>query len=86
MADTFIAQSLVETGRVINERRFEMTFVDAHGRRPTISLPVGVAADLAPVLQALMLQGGPGKTEFTRSRRQWRSAALPVGTRRRTSR
>jgi hypothetical protein len=66
MADTFIAQSLVETRRVINERRFEMTFVDADGQCQTISLPVGVAADLAPVLQALAPQGAPRKMEFTR--------------------
>jgi hypothetical protein len=66
MADTFKAQSLVETRRVITERRFEMTFVDAHGQHQTISLPVAVAADLAPVLQALVSQGAPGKMEFTR--------------------
>jgi hypothetical protein len=53
MPDTFTAQSLAETRAKYEERRFEMTFVDACGEKQTISLPVGVAADLVPVLQSL---------------------------------
>ena len=53
MPDTFMAQSLAETRAKYDERRFEMTFVDASGEKQTISLPVGVAADLVPVLQSL---------------------------------
>ena len=53
MSATFMAQSLVETRANSDERRFEMTFVDASGRRQAISLPVRLAADLVPVLQSL---------------------------------
>jgi hypothetical protein len=53
MPDTFVAQSLAETRTKCDERRFEMIFVDASGQKQTISLPVGVAADLVPVLQSL---------------------------------
>jgi hypothetical protein len=53
MPDTFVAQSLAETRAKYDERRFEMTFVGAGGQKQTISLPVGVAADLVPVLQSL---------------------------------
>ncbi len=53
MPDTFMAQSLAETRAKYDERRFEMTFVDASGEKQTISLPVGVAADLVPILQSL---------------------------------
>jgi hypothetical protein len=60
MSDTFVAQSLAETRAKYDERRFEMTFVDASGKRQTISLPVSVAADLAPVLQSL--SAGLGNT------------------------
>jgi len=67
MSGTFMAQSLVETRAQSGERRFEMTFVDAGGRLQTISVPVGVAADLASVLQSLSaaLDNG-GKMQFTR--------------------
>jgi hypothetical protein len=53
MPDIFVAQSLEGTRSNCDERRFEMTFVDASGKKQTISLPVGVAADLVPVLQSL---------------------------------
>jgi hypothetical protein len=53
MPDTFVAQSLAETRAKYDERRFEMTFVDAGGQKQTISLPLGVAADLVAVLQSL---------------------------------
>jgi hypothetical protein len=58
MPDTFVAQSLAETCAKYDQRRFEMTFVDGSGKKQTISLPVGVVADLVPVLQSL--SGGPG--------------------------
>jgi hypothetical protein len=67
MSGTFIAQSLVETRARSSERRFEMTFVDAGGRRQTVSVPVGVAADLASVLQSLSAAvDNGGKMQFTR--------------------
>ena len=66
MADTFMAQSLVETRASIDGRRFEMTFVDASGERQTISLPVGVAADLVPVLQSLSAGCGNPAMQFTK--------------------
>jgi hypothetical protein len=66
MPDTFMAQSLVETRATNDERRFEMTFVDASGVRQTISLPVGVAADLVPVLQSLSAGRGNPAMRFTK--------------------
>jgi|RhiMetdeSRZDD1v2_1073273.scaffolds.fasta_scaffold523804_2 hypothetical protein len=53
MADIFMAQSLANTHVMYDERRFEMTFIDTGGQTQTISLPVAVAASLAPVLQSL---------------------------------
>ena len=48
-----MAQSLTETRATDDQRRFEMTFVDASGQKQAISLPVAVAADLVAVLQSL---------------------------------
>jgi hypothetical protein len=70
MPDTFVAQSLAETHVEHAERRLQMTFVDASGRKQTISLPVGVAADLVPVLQSLsagLSKAGVGFTKMPRS-------------------
>jgi hypothetical protein len=66
MPDTFMAQSLMETRAKYDERRFEMTFVDASGQKQTISLPVGVAADLVPVLQSLSAGLGNASAHFTK--------------------
>lgn len=71
MSGIFKAQSLVETRARREERRLEMTFVDADGRRQTVSLPAAVAADLAPVLTSLSSElSSPGKSRFTRMPRQ----------------
>jgi hypothetical protein len=53
MSESFAAQSLVETKTSEDRRRLELTFVDGRGERHAISLPVEVAADLAPVLKTL---------------------------------
>jgi hypothetical protein len=66
MADAFMAQSLAETRAMQDGRRFEMTFVDAGGQTQTISLPVAVAADLAPVLQSLSAGKGNSGVVFTK--------------------
>jgi hypothetical protein len=66
MSDAFMAQSLAQTRARCDERRFEMTFVDASGKTQTISLPVGVAADLVPVLQSLSAGLGNTRTGFTK--------------------
>src|SRR5262245_31527676 len=66
MADTFMAQSLAETRAQYDERRIEMTFVDASGEKQTISLPVRVAADLLPVLQSLSTGLGNSRISFTK--------------------
>jgi hypothetical protein len=72
MSGKFIAQSLAETRTSADQRRFELTFVDARGKKQTVSLPVGVAADLVPVLATLAdrLAGGKGAT-FTKMPKQW---------------
>ena len=67
---TFVAQSLTETRATDDQRRFEMTFVDASGQKQTISLPVAVAADLVAVLQSLsagLRNAGIGFTKMPRS-------------------
>ena len=66
MDDTFMARSLTGTRTVDDDRRFEMTFVDAGGQTQTISLPVGVAADLITVLQSLVAAPGPSRIPFTK--------------------
>ena len=50
MPKQFIAQSLVETRANEDRSRLELTFVDARGDRQTVSLPISLASDLAPVL------------------------------------
>jgi hypothetical protein len=68
----FVAQSLAETGTSEDRRRFELTFVDARGRKQTISVPVGIAADLVPVLTSLAEGlGGAKGAKFTKMPRQW---------------
>jgi hypothetical protein len=67
----FKAQSLISTRTKREERRVEMTFVDADGLSQTITLPAAVAADLAPVLKTLSTEvSDPGRTQFTRMPRQ----------------
>lgn len=66
----FVAQSLVETKTSADRRRFELTFVDADGRKQTVSLPVGVAADLVPVLNSLAA-GIAKRAKLTKMPRQW---------------
>jgi hypothetical protein len=71
MSGNFKAQSLVSTRTKREERRVEMTFVDADGLNQTITLPAAVAADLAPVLKTLSADlSDPGRTQFTRMPRQ----------------
>jgi len=72
MPARFVAQSLCETSTSEDRRRFEMTFVDAKGRKQTVSLPVAVAADLVPVLNALAERaGGTTGAAFTKMPKQW---------------
>jgi hypothetical protein len=66
----FVAQSLVETKTSADHRRFELTFVDADGRKQTISVPAGVAADLVPVLNSLEA-GVAKRAKLTKMPRQW---------------
>ncbi len=68
----FVAQSLAETRTSEDRRRFELTFVDARGRKQIISVPVGIAADLVPVLTSLAEGLGDAKgAKFTKMPRQW---------------
>jgi hypothetical protein len=72
MSEHFAAQTLLETRCVNDDRRFELTFIDASGARQTISMPSRVAADLAPVLASLAASldegGGP---RFTKVPKLW---------------
>jgi hypothetical protein len=72
MSKKFVAQSLAETRTSEDRRRFELTFVDARGRKQTVSVPVGVAADLVPVLNSLAegLDCAKG-AKLTKMPRQW---------------
>ena len=66
----FVAQSLAETKISDDRRRFELTFVDANGEKQTVSVPVGVAADLVPVLTTLTASVAK-RAHFTQMPRQW---------------
>jgi hypothetical protein len=72
MSERFAAQSLVQTKTSEDRRTFELTFVNARGDRHTLSLPVDIAADLAPVL-GLLAQSVPGANgaKFTKIPKQW---------------
>ncbi len=74
MPEKFTAQSLVRTQTSDDRRRFELTFVDASGATQTVSMPVGVAADLMPVLASLA-DGLDTAAKFTKMPRE-----LAVGT------
>jgi hypothetical protein len=71
MTDRFVAQSLVHTKASTDQRRFELTFVDAAGARQTLSLPRAMAADLAPVLTSLAGASDRGGAKFTRLPKHW---------------
>jgi hypothetical protein len=67
MMSTITAQTLVETGVTEDRHRFELTFVDAHGEKHTISIPSRMAVDLIPILESLA--GGRSEVagpDFTR--------------------
>ena len=72
MSNRFAAQSLVRTKTSKDRRSFELTFVNAQGKKHTLTMPVGVAADLVPVLKALGDSvGGASGAKFTKMPRQW---------------
>jgi hypothetical protein len=71
MSDRFAAQSLIESKTTEDGCRFELTFVGGKGEKHTISLPVGVAADLAPVLTALAKTTSANAVKFTRIPERW---------------
>jgi hypothetical protein len=72
MPERFTAQSLVETKASDDRCTFELTFVDAKGKKHTLSLPIGIAADLAPVLKSLAESvGGAERAKFTKLPRHW---------------
>jgi hypothetical protein len=72
MSERFTAQSLVQTKTSEDRRAFELTFVNARGDKYTLSLPIDIAADLAPVL-GLLAQSVPGANgaKFTKIPKQW---------------
>lgn len=70
MSGKFVAQSLAETRTSKDRRRMELTFVDAKGKKQTLSLPIGIAADLAPVLNTLVETCAKSAT-FTKIPKQW---------------
>ena len=72
MSEMFAAQSLVETKASEDRSCFDLTFVDAKGRKHTLSMPIGVAADLVPVLNSLAESvGGAKRAKFTKLPRLW---------------
>jgi hypothetical protein len=70
MGEYFAAQSLVQTKTSEDRRRFELTFVDAEGKEQVVSVPIGIASDLVPVLEALAGTGSDNGAKFTRMPRQ----------------
>jgi hypothetical protein len=66
MMSTITAQTLVATGISDDRHRLELTFVDAHGEKHTLSIPSRVAVDLVPVLESLAGRGEASGLDFTR--------------------
>ena len=72
MSERFAAQSLVQTKTSEDRRAFELTFVNARCDKHTLSLPIDIAADLAPVLGLLAQSvGGANGAKFTKIPKQW---------------
>lgn len=72
MSKRFAAQSLVETKASEDRLCFELTFVDADGKKHTLSMPIGVAADLVPVLSSLAESvDGAKRAKFTKLPKHW---------------
>lgn len=67
----FAAQSLVRTKASDDRKRFELTFINAQGAEQTISVPIDVAAELAPVLSSLAAGTGRGRAHFTKLPTRW---------------
>ena len=63
---TFLASTITETAKT-DDDRFEMTFVDADGKRYTVSIPSAIAADLVPLLEQVAAKQAQATTERTRS-------------------
>jgi hypothetical protein len=64
--NTFLAQTLCESTITEDRSRFEMTFVDAGGRRHIISIPFTIAADLIPVLESAAANSKMDGADLTR--------------------
>ena len=62
---TFIASTITEAAKTDNNR-FEMTFVDADGKRHTVSIPSAIAADLVPLLEQVAADQAQSMAELTR--------------------
>ena len=62
---TFLANSLTEAAKTEDDR-FEMTFVDACGKRHTVSIPSAIAADLVPLLEQVAADQSQTMAELTR--------------------
>jgi hypothetical protein len=62
---TFLANTLTKTAKT-DDNRFEMTFVDAHGKRYTVSIPSAIAADLVPLLEQVAADQVRTMAELTR--------------------
>jgi hypothetical protein len=62
---TFLANTLTETVKT-DDNRFEMTFVDAKGKRYTVSIPSAIAADLVPLLEQVAADQAKTMAELTR--------------------
>jgi hypothetical protein len=72
MSARFAARSLVQTKTSEDRRTFELTFANAAGDRHTLSLPIDIAADLAPVLGAIARNAsGTNGAKFTKIPKQW---------------
>jgi hypothetical protein len=63
---TFLTSTIIETAKT-DDNRLEMTFVDAGGKRYTVSIPSAVAADLVPLLEHLAAEPAQTTAERTRS-------------------
>ena len=62
---TFFASTITEAAKT-NDNRIEVTFVDADGKRHTVSIPSAIAADLVPLLEQIAAAQAQTVAELTR--------------------
>ena len=62
---TFLTSTIIEIAKT-DDNRLETTFVDADGKRYTVSIPSAIAADLVPLLEQVAAEQAQTMAELPR--------------------